>query len=127
MENFIQYLNQKEKEALTLLKSQKILEDDRMEPAIRVALRAIKDFAIPLRIKSEEDAKLFWKYFLVQDSEIKDLAQSLISKKEKKSKDIEKDKQKTLVNSPQLTDPIEGFLSWRKPYISICSVGAKTE
>ena len=102
LENFIQYLNGKEKEAFSLLKSQKLLEDDKMNPAIRVALRGLKDFAVPLRIKVNEDSKLFWKHFLISDTEIKEIAQSLFGKKEKKAKDelAESEKQKTLVSQP---------------------------
>ncbi len=40
-----QYLPGKEKEAYTLLKEMKLIKDSTAEPAIRVALRNIKDFA----------------------------------------------------------------------------------
>ena len=49
LEKFIEYLNQKEKEAFHLLKEKKVLSDEEQVPAIRVALRAIKDFALPLK------------------------------------------------------------------------------
>ena len=99
LENFIQYLNHREKEAFSLLKSQKMLDDEKQEPAIRVALRAIKDFAIPIRIKFDNESKLFWKHFLISDEEIKSLAQELIKpgKKPKHEEKEEKEKQKTLV------------------------------
>lgn len=102
LENFIQYLNQREKDAFSLLKSQKLLDDEKMEPAIRVALRAIKDFAIPIRVKSSEESKLLWKHFLVPDEEMRDIAQGLISPKKEKKKEEDKDKEKqdTLVKAP---------------------------
>ncbi len=75
LENFIQYLNQREKEAFAHLKKSKLLEDEKQTPVIRVALRAIKDFAIPIRIRTGEEAKLYWKYFLLPDSEIKSILQ----------------------------------------------------
>lgn len=71
--NFSEYLNQKEKEALSLLQKEKVLEDESQHPAIRVALRSIKDFALPLRIKTNDNVKLYWKYFTVQDSEVKSI------------------------------------------------------
>jgi hypothetical protein len=49
LENFVEYLNSREKEAFYLLKKEKILSDEIQEPAIRVALRAISDFAIPIK------------------------------------------------------------------------------
>lgn len=97
LENFIQYLNNKEKEAFTLLKNQRILDDEKMEPAIRVALRAIKDFAVPIRVKLGNDSRLFWKHHLISDDEIRNLPQSAVAhKKEQKPEKDDKEKQKTL-------------------------------
>lgn len=67
LENYIQHLKPREREAFELLKTNKILEDRKQEPAIRVALRSIKDFAIPIQREEE----LFWKYFQANDEEIK--------------------------------------------------------
>lgn len=47
-----------EKEAYLLLKKKGVLVDEEQNPMIRVALRAIKDFAVP----NEEQGKLIWKY-----------------------------------------------------------------
>ena len=58
LEKFSHHLKSKEKDAFEILKNKKILRDSEQDPAIRVALRAIKDFAIPLN-KNEE---LYWKY-----------------------------------------------------------------
>lgn len=65
LEKFSHYLKSKEKDAFSLLREKKFLRDSEQEPAIRVALRAIKDFAIPLR----KDEKIFWRYFLIPESE----------------------------------------------------------
>jgi len=76
LENFVDYLNSKEKEALFLLKQEKILEDELQNPAIRVALRSLKDFAIQIKKNVNGTEKNLWKYFRLPDSEIS----SLISK-----------------------------------------------
>ena len=69
LENFSQYIKGKEKEAFLLLKEKKFLNDKEQEPAIRVALRAIKDFAIAFK-KNEE---IFWRYFTEKEElEIKE-------------------------------------------------------
>lgn len=66
LERFSSYLKSKEKEAFLLLKEKKFLKDSEQEPAIRVALREIKDFAIPFRKEDE----VYWKYFTVPESEL---------------------------------------------------------
>lgn len=58
LEKYSQYLKSKEKEAYELIRKNRFLKDFEQEPAIRVALRAIKDFAIP--IKNSE----IWRYYL---------------------------------------------------------------
>lgn len=105
LENFVQYLNNKEKEAFNLLKSAKLLDDEKLDPAIRVAIRFIKDFAVPIRIKIDNDSKIFWKHFSISDEEVKNIAQELVGKKkEKKAKPTEEetDKQETLVKKQEI-------------------------
>lgn len=79
LENFIEFLNHKEKEAFHLLRNQKVLDDDLQEPAIRVALRAIKDFAIPVKVRVNENTKTFWKHFLLSDNEVRALLEQTIN------------------------------------------------
>ena len=67
LENFSQHLRSKEKEAFLLLKEKKFLRDTAQSPAISVALREIRDFALPF--KSGEE--IVWRYFSVPESEFK--------------------------------------------------------
>jgi hypothetical protein len=67
LEKYSNHLKSKEKEAFSLIKEKQILKDEEQEPAIRVAIRAIKDFAIPL----EKEGELYWKYFIVDEKEVK--------------------------------------------------------
>jgi len=83
LERFYQYLNSKEKEAFLLLKEKQFLKDSEQEPAIRVALRFIKDFAIPF--KRNEEA--YWRYLTVQESEYKEIIKEI--KEEKAEEKIE--------------------------------------
>jgi hypothetical protein len=69
LENFTEHLNQREKEAFFLIKKELILDDEIQTPIIRVALRAIKDFAIPIKINISNKDKIFWKYHLLSDEE----------------------------------------------------------
>ena len=85
LENFVEYLNSKEKEAFYLLKKEKILSDEIQSTAIRVALRAIPDFAIPIKLNIDGEQKICWRYFLIPDSAIKSIAQEYFDL-EKKNK-----------------------------------------
>lgn len=65
LENFGDFLKSKEKEAFLLLKERKFLKDTNQEPAIRVALRSIRDFAMPFK----KDEEIFWRYFKTNPEE----------------------------------------------------------
>ncbi len=69
LQNFQQYLHPKEQEALELLKKNKILSDSTQDPAIRVALRSIKDFSFPFK----KDEELYWRHLNVSEQEVKDI------------------------------------------------------
>ena len=91
LEKFSQYLKSREKDAFASLKERKFLKDNEQEPAIRVALREIKDFAVPF--KKEEE--IIWRYFTVSEKEFKtEEKPKLIAKKE--TKKIEPEKERTL-------------------------------
>lgn len=81
LENFVEYLNQKEKEAFYLLKDSQILSDEEQQPAIRVAIRKLKDFALPIIAKVNGETKLFWRFFLFQEAETKAKIQEVLTKK----------------------------------------------
>ena len=65
LERFSEHLKSKEKDAFALLKERKFLRDEGLHPAIRVALRAITDFAIPFH----RNSKMYWRYYLVPEAE----------------------------------------------------------
>ncbi|MEK6891195.1 MAG: hypothetical protein AABX03_03580 [Nanoarchaeota archaeon] len=69
LEKFANYLGGKEKEAFYLLKEHKVLDDILILPAIRVALRSIKDFSFPF----EHNGKLYWKYLGLNDNGTKEI------------------------------------------------------
>ncbi len=81
LERFSQYLKSREKDAFLLIKERKFLKDEEEEPAIRVALRGIKDFAIPFR-RGEE---IYWRYFTIPETDFQ---------KEEKPKEEEKEPEK---------------------------------
>ncbi len=85
LENFINHLHEREREALLLLKSKLVLKDKELLPAIRVALRNLKDFAFPIAYKQE----LYWKYLGVSNEQVLEI----ITKQEKTGEKSESKKE----------------------------------
>src|SRR3989344_6656425 len=85
-------LHDTEKKIYDLLKQKKVLRDKTLEPAFRVALRQIRDFATPLEINIDNGAELFWKWYLDSNEEIKPILHDLIENEIKKKTEIEKPK-----------------------------------
>lgn len=90
LEKYSEYLKPKEKEAFSLLKEKQFLEDETQHPAIRVALRSIKDFAKPFKMRD----KIMWRYFLTPITEYKkQFSQPIEQKEETKTIPQEKPKE----------------------------------
>lgn len=75
LEKYKEHLKSKEKEAYERLKENNFLEDEHEHPAIRVALREIKDFAKSF----EKNGKIIWRYYLISES---DYGKEIIEKQE---------------------------------------------
>jgi len=84
LEKFSDYLKSKEKDAFFLLKEKKFLQDSSQEPAIRVALRDIKDFALPFK----KDNEIYWRYFTASESEMFLPAKKVQEKKPEPKKNL---------------------------------------
>ncbi len=99
LENFFEELKGRDKEAFILLKEKKFLKDSEQSPVTRVALRTIRDFAVPLR-KNEE---IYWRYFKTQVSELIDEESDkkkrikLVIKKDETKEESQEDKGKKTV------------------------------
>lgn len=65
LENFVSHLKSQEKEALETLKENEVLKDSNLEPATRVALQSIGDFAIPFESSGEK----YWRYMATSEQE----------------------------------------------------------
>lgn len=75
------HLNEKDQKAFDLIKDAKVLRDKEQEPLIRVALRNIKDFAIPLQVNLKTGRELFWKYYLIDNKEAETIIKSSLEPK----------------------------------------------
>ena len=128
LEKFSGYLNQREKDALFLLRQRKILEDNDQTPVMRVALRAIKDFAVSVKVNIRGEQKLFWRYFAVPEEEVIEILKKgdenkieEVKKKESVEEVTEKkpetmketDTKKEIVSSPKLE--VQKVLEEKRP------------
>lgn len=95
LENFSQYLGNKEKEAFELLKEKKVLADENLLPAIRVALRSINDFAFPMQYGD----KLYWRYLRISDQSAIDLLE--IAKKAAKKIEEKQKEERVIEEKPK--------------------------
>lgn len=65
--------NPKDYQILLNLKDKKVLRESSLELLAKVALREMKDFAIPLQVTIGERAELFWKWHLLSEEETNQL------------------------------------------------------
>jgi len=93
LQGFSKHLHEKEKRAYELLKEKNVLRDSVLEPVVRVALRAIKDFAVPLRVNYKDKSEIFWRWYLLPNEEAeKTIEKSLGVKDTKDVKEAKKEK-----------------------------------
>ena len=118
LEGFSQHLKSKEKEAFELLKQKRILKDSEQHPAIRVALREIKDFAIPFK----KNGELYWKYLKVSDMELIELMKNEIPVKSQTIK--EKSPEKPII-SEQIILPKKEEIKDKENYQSMVGLKKK--
>jgi hypothetical protein len=104
LQNLVQYLNDKDRMAFNLIKDSQILKDLDQTPLMRVALRSIKDYAVPLNINFNNQIQTFWKWYLLsnQEAEIK-IKQFLgiLPKETKKEEKIEEQRKITQIPAQQ--------------------------
>ena len=82
LEKFSNNLHEKERKAFDMLKERRVLRDNRLEPVIRVALRGIKDFAVPLQVTYQNNKEIFWRWYSLDKKEMESLIKSMLTGKE---------------------------------------------
>lgn len=85
LENYLNNLPGKEREAFDYLKKKQIVNDSKLDLAFRVALRNLKDFAVPIRVTADNKEYLFWRYHLVPSEEAIERIKEIISKVSEKA------------------------------------------
>ena len=94
LEKFAVNLNEKEKRAFDLLSEQKILKDTEQTPLMRVTLREIKDFAVPIYVTYNDSKEMFWKWHTASDADVEKLIKTKLDIKEEPKVEPEIQKQR---------------------------------
>ncbi|MBI2128679.1 hypothetical protein HYU07_00420 [Candidatus Woesearchaeota archaeon] len=79
LQNYYNQLNDKEKIAYDMLKDKKVLDEAILEPVIRVSLKLMKDFAVPVAVNEGEAQKVFWKWYLTPQNEADELIKNILN------------------------------------------------
>ena len=72
-------LHEKEQKTYEMLRNHKVLEDLSLDLIDRVALRKMKDYAVPLNVVMGYEKRLFWKFFTVTDAEAQQIIASIVN------------------------------------------------
>ncbi len=119
LEVLFNYMPMKEKEAFSLLKTKKVLRDREQEPSIRVALRSLKDFAVPLEVGVGGIVEIFWKWHLTDNQEaesfIKENYLEMPVHKQELQKELPKEEKKA---RQRRTFVVDNFLKSVEEFIS---------
>ena len=80
LEKFIGHLEPREKKVFEMLKKKTIIDDDKISHADRVAIRDLKDFAIPIKVTQGGKSYLFWRFYLTHKEEVAEKLKALMEK-----------------------------------------------
>ncbi|MGB9707922.1 MAG: hypothetical protein ACPLXC_01155 [Candidatus Pacearchaeota archaeon] len=94
LDNFAKHLQLKEKEVFDKLKEFQVVDEEFLEPAHRVAIKSIKDFAMPIKLSVEGKDKIFWRFHLMAQEDALKKIEELLKKKRKEEETKEARKEK---------------------------------
>jgi len=106
LQKFTANMNDKEKKAFDLLSQNKVLRDSEQEPVMRVALREIRDFAIPLNVNYNNNREIFWKWHLTANDDAEQLIKSKLGI-EKPAENKAEEKAKEEIQKEELKEEIK--------------------
>lgn len=75
---FTKDINPKDREVLERLHKKKVLRENNLELLAKVALRSLKDFAIPLHVNFNGQKELFWRWHLLSDEETNQIISEML-------------------------------------------------
>ncbi|MBT4936167.1 hypothetical protein HOL21_00830 [Candidatus Woesearchaeota archaeon] len=75
-------MNAKDAAVLDMLKERKVLRESDLDLLAKVALRSLKDFAVPLQVTVKDTKELFWKWNFCSDEETNTIIKKILGVKE---------------------------------------------
>ena len=72
-------INPKDQGVLEILKNNKVLRETELDLLSKVALRSLKDFAVPLRVTVDDNKEIFWKWHLLDDEKTNKIIRSILT------------------------------------------------
>ena len=81
LQQLSRFLGGKEKEAYEVIREKGVIRDRGAEPWQRVALRSIKDYAVPLEVEINGQVEVFWKWYLLSNELVKQRLEGLLKSK----------------------------------------------
>ncbi len=94
-------MNPKNYVVLEKLKEEKVLKESDLDLLEKVALRSLKDFAVPLQVRTEEKVELFWRWHILSKDETNELVAEILGPKKEEQKISE------LTEPAEAIEPIE--------------------
>lgn len=79
LQRFASYLNEKDKRVYDVLKEKKILRENSLDPLSRVCVKNLKDFARPLEVSFNNNKEIFWKWYLLPDTEAEPIIRGILT------------------------------------------------
>lgn len=84
-------LHEKEQRTFEMLSSKRVVEDIKLELLDRVALRKMKDYAVPLNVTIGFQTRLYWKFFTVTGDEASMIISDMLQKEAMESQPTPRD------------------------------------
>ncbi len=110
LEEFIQYLNDKDQKVARALKEQKIMLDSRQDSLTKFSLKTIKDFAKAFEVNNNGKNELFYRYFLISKEDAESLAKEMLKEHaiiREAEKEAAAEKEEVVTASEAAEEPVE--------------------
>ncbi|MBU0615311.1 MAG: hypothetical protein KJ601_04420 [Nanoarchaeota archaeon] len=111
LQDFSSKLNEKDLQAYNILKDRKIVKDSEIEPLYRVAMRNLRDFAMPLNVSYDGKTEIFWKWYLLSNQEAEKMIKQIVDPVAEKTEEV----QNKLEGAEKPLEKIEEPLDELKP------------
>jgi hypothetical protein len=79
LQNYASYLNDKDRQVYVVLKDKKVLREATLDPLSRVCIKNLKDFARPLEVSFNNNKEIFWKWYMLSDTEAEPIIRNILA------------------------------------------------